>query len=79
MMQEKETLTIAKSSVSDETHLVLDQRVNEVPEALQAPTKVVTPGFQVLLSLANTVIWLSILPIKQILLPMQIAALNTAA
>jgi MFS family permease len=52
--------------------------VNEVPEALQVPTKAVSPGFQLLLSLANTAIWLSILPIGQILLPMQIAALNTA-
>ena len=37
-----------------------------------------SPGFQFLLSLANTVIWLSILPIGQILLPTQIAALNGA-
>src|SRR6266566_5148587 len=47
-------------------------------EALQVPTKAVNAGFQVLLSLANLVIWLSILPISQILLPMQIAALGAA-
>jgi len=47
-------------------------------EALQAPTKAVNAGFQVLLSLANLVIWLSILPISQILLPTQIAALGAA-
>ncbi|HEX6553193.1 MAG TPA: MFS transporter [Ktedonobacteraceae bacterium] len=47
-------------------------------EALQVPTKAVNAGFQVLLSLANLVIWLSILPISQILLPTQIAALGAA-
>jgi MFS family permease len=47
-------------------------------EALQVPTKTVSPGFQLLLSLANLVIWLSILPIGQILLPAQIAALSPA-
>jgi len=50
----------------------------DVPEALQMPSKAVSSSFQVLLSLANTVIWLSILPIGQILLPTQIAALNAA-
>jgi MFS family permease len=69
---------MAHSSVTDNAGLVLDKSVNEVPEALQVPTKAVSPGFQLLLSLANTAIWLSILPIGQILLPMQIAALNTA-
>src|SRR5260221_3471509 len=47
-------------------------------EALQVPTKAVNAGFQVLLSLANLVIWLSILPISQILLPTQIAAFSAA-
>lgn len=51
---------------------------HDVPAALQTPMKAVTPGFQVLLTLANTVIWLSILPISSILLPMQIARLDTA-
>src|SRR5713101_4644789 len=74
----KETLTMANSSVTDDARLAFEQRVNDVPEALQVPTKAVSPGFQVLLSLANTVIWLSILPIGQILLPTQIAALNAA-
>ncbi len=50
----------------------------DVPEALQVPTKAVSPGFQLLLSLANIVIWLSILPIGTILLPMQVAALDAA-
>ncbi len=57
--------------------LVLEHDINEI-EALQAPTKAVNARFQVLLSLANLVIWLSILPISQILLPMQIAALGAA-
>ena len=69
---------MAHSSISDNAGLVIDNSVNEVPEALQVPTKAVSPGFQLLLSLANTAIWLSILPIGQILLPLQIAAFNTA-
>ncbi len=52
--------------------------VHDIPEALQVPTQAVSPGFQLLLSLANTVIWLSILPIGTILLPIQIAALDAA-
>jgi len=56
----------------------LERSVNDVPEALQVPTKAVSPGFQVLLSLVNMVIWLSILPIGTILLPMQIAAFDAA-
>jgi MFS family permease len=57
--------------------LVVEHDINDI-EALQVPTKAVNAGFQVLLSLANLVIWLSILPISQILLPMQIAALSAA-
>jgi len=70
---------MAHSSITDNDRLVLDRSMNEVPEALQIPTKAVSPGFQLLLSLANTAIWLSVLPIGQILLPLQIAAFNTAA
>src|ERR1700730_17490597 len=51
--------------------------LNEI-EALQVPTKAVNAGFQLLLSLANLVIWLSILPISQILLPTPRAALGAA-
>jgi MFS family permease len=69
---------MAHSSVAGDARLVPDNSVNDVPEALQVPTKAVSPSFQVLLALANTVIWLSILPIGQILLPTQIAALNAA-
>ena len=57
--------------------LVLEHDLNEI-EALQVPIKAVNAGFQLLLSLANLVIWLSILPISQILLPTQIAALGAA-
>lgn len=57
--------------------LAVEHDLNEI-EALQVPTKAVNAGFQLLLSLANLVIWLSILPISQILLPMQIAALSAA-
>jgi MFS family permease len=65
---------MAKSS----THLSLEHGVNALPEALQTPTKAVNAGFQGLLSLANLVVWLSILPISQILLPLQVAALGAA-
>ncbi len=57
--------------------LVLEHDINDI-EALQVPTKAVNAGFQMLLSLANLVIWLSILPISQILLPTQVAALGAA-
>ena len=69
---------MANSPVADSARLSLEHGVNDVPEALQIPTKAASPGFQLLLSLANMVIWLSILPIGQILLPTQIAALNGA-
>ena len=70
---------MAHSSVAGDASLILDKSLNDVPEALQVPTKAVSPSFQVLLALANTVIWLSILPIGQILLPTQIAAFNAAS
>ena len=57
--------------------LALEHDLKDI-EALQVPTKAVNAGFQMLLSLANLVIWLSILPIGQILLPTQIAALGAA-
>src|SRR5438477_5322669 len=69
---------MANSSIADDARLSLEHGVNDVPEALQTPSKAASPGFQLLLSLANMVIWLSILPIGQILLPTQIAALNGA-
>ncbi len=71
---------MADSSVADDigTSSTLERSVNDVPEALQVPTKAVSPGFQLLLSLANMMVWLSILPIGTILLPMQIAALDAA-
>ncbi len=70
---------MAHSSVAGDASLILDKSLNDVPEALQVPTKAVSPSFQVMLALANTVIWLSILPIGQILLPTQIAAFNAAS
>lgn len=59
------------------TPLAVEQAVNDI-EALQVPEKAVNTGFQLLLSLANLVIWLSILPISQILLPLQVATLDAA-
>ncbi len=69
---------MANSSVLGDTGPSSTPGVHDVPEALQVPTKAVTPGFQLVLSLANTVIWLSILPIGTILLPIQIAALDAS-
>ena len=57
---------------------VLEPSGSDLPEALQIPAKAVSAGFQFLLSLANLVVWLSILPISQILLPTQVAALDAA-
>jgi MFS family permease len=57
---------------------ILEPGINDLPEALQIPAKAVSAGFQFLLSLANLVVWLSILPISQILLPTQVAALDAA-
>src|SRR3989454_9420636 len=69
---------MANSPVADSARLSLEHGVNDVTDALQTPSKAASAGFQLLLSLANMVIWLSILPIGQILLPTQIAALNGA-
>src|ERR1700738_1833255 len=63
--------------INSSAQLDVEHDLNEI-EALQVPTKAVNAGFQVLLSLANLVIWLSILPISQILLPTQIAAFSAA-
>src|SRR5215471_7081903 len=48
----------------------------EHPQALQVPVQSVNTGFQLLISLAKTAVWFSILPISQILLPLQVAALD---
>src|SRR6266852_5017986 len=77
-MEGREILTMADSSVVGEAGPSSTPGVYDVPEALQVPTKAVTPGFQLVLSLANTVIWLSILPIGTILLPTQVAVLDAA-
>ncbi len=45
-------------------------------DVAQEPTKPVTPIFQLLLSLANVVVWLSIIPLYQLLLPAQVAVLD---
>ena len=71
-------LTIADSSQVEEASASSTPDAHDIPEVLETPTKAVTPGFQFALSLANTVIWLSILPISTILLPLQIAALDAA-
>src|SRR3989440_12617650 len=63
--------------INSSAPLAVEHDLHEI-EALQVPTKAVNAGFQVLLSLANLVIWLSILPISQILLPTQIAAMGAA-
>lgn len=69
---------MAESSLVEEIGATSTSESSTLSEALATPTKAVTPGFQFLLSLANTIIWLSILPISTILLPLQIAALDAA-
>lgn len=64
------------SSTVDNAHLAGELEANTIPSALQIPVKAVRPEFQIVLSLANTVVWLSILPISTILLPLQIASLD---
>jgi len=46
--------------------------VKDVPEALQAPTKSASFGFQSLFLLANIVFWFAKFPFTQIVLPLQI-------
>lgn len=52
--------------------------VAPLPEALQAPTRPKSLGWQLGLSLANLVVWMCTIPLFQILLPNQIAALAPA-
>jgi MFS family permease len=47
-------------------------------EALQSPTRPVSLGWQLLLSLANLVVWLAIFPTYQILLPAQIGVFDSS-
>src|SRR5258708_13959226 len=77
-MEGREILSMADSSVVGEAGPSSTPGVYDVTEVLQVPTKAVAPGFQLVLSLDNTVIWLSILPIGTILLPTQVAALDAA-
>ncbi|GCE17326.1 MFS transporter [Dictyobacter kobayashii] len=49
---------------------------NEAQNLQSGPTKPVKLPFQLLLSLANTVVWLSIIPLQQLLLPNQVAAID---
>src|SRR6266567_8262560 len=63
-------------SSHDETMMTVESIKHDVPELIGVPTQAVKPGFQGLLTLANLVVWLSVIPIGQILLPAQIAALD---
>src|SRR5947209_10857489 len=69
-MEERAVLTMADAS--------LTTAIQDISEGLETPTKAVNAGFQFTLSLANMVIWLSILPIGTILLPLQVAGLDAA-
>ncbi|BCL83195.1 MFS transporter [Ktedonobacteria bacterium brp13] len=53
-----------------------DSASQEVPEALQAPTQPVSKGFVTALTAANLVIWISVLPVLQLLLPEQVGAID---
>lgn len=74
MQSDSDTSIVGKSDASSGQ----GEGINDIPATLQIPIKVVSPGFQLLFTLANTVVWLSILPISTILLPLQVAALDSA-
>ena len=50
----------------------------EIPLSDQEQKQPVTLGFQLLLSLANVVVWLAIIPVQQLLLPLQISVIDPA-
>ena len=63
---------------SNTPNVVIPVQVREntaLPEALQTPTRSKSLGWQLGLSLANLVVWMCTIPLFQILLPNQIAAL----
>ncbi len=47
-----------------------------LPEALRTPTKPVTVGFTLIMTLANVALWLSMNPVSTLLLPGQVKALD---
>ncbi|HEV2659233.1 MAG TPA: MFS transporter, partial [Ktedonobacteraceae bacterium] len=51
---------------------------SELPEALQAPTRRVGAGFQATYFLSNILLWMAKFPFTQIILPLQILALDSA-
>ena len=57
--------------VGDDSSLATEMPVND-----QEQKQPVTLGFQLLLSLANVAIWLAIIPLQQLLLPLQISAID---
>src|SRR5438105_12813441 len=75
-MQRRDNLTMAHSSATQDPRPASSLDIHELPEALQVPTKSVSFGFPLLLCLANTVFWLGLLPVGQILLPTQVAAID---
>src|SRR5260370_30911706 len=64
-------LTMSDVSVTTSTQ----ENVN-LPEALQKPTRSKSLGWQLALSFANLAVWMCTIPLFQILLPNQIAALD---
>jgi hypothetical protein len=67
--------TILPSNASDEA-VVTPTKENALPEALQIPTRPKPVGWRLALSLANVAVWMCTIPIFQILVPNQIAALD---
>src|SRR5579859_4856313 len=53
-----------------------DQHPTSVADALQIPTRAVSPVFQATLCLVNVACWMTVLPVGLILLPTQVAALD---
>lgn len=71
--------SVLPTSVSDaEVVLPLGAEEADLPEALRLPTRTKSLGWRLALSLANLAVWMCTIPLFQILLPNQIAALDAA-
>lgn len=67
--------TILPANASSET-AVASTPASDLPAALQIPTQPKSLGWRLILSLANMAVWMCTIPVFQILLPNQVAALD---
>src|SRR5258707_12761743 len=68
--------SVLPSSAPGETTPTITPEGIELPVALSTPTRLKPLGWQLALSLANLAVWMCTIPLFQILLPNQIAALD---